>query len=205
MALPLDFQLATTRCILRAPSERDIPHILAATRFDGFNEGMSWDPPSSEVELLAPLQRNLEAWKEGRDYSFTIEGKEGSDFFGRIAIRRTPQPRLWNIGFWLHPVHQGKGLMTEAARAVVALGFSQLEAEAIEARHAVWNVKSRRVLERLGMNEVEFVAQGFKKRGEWVKEFRMLVEKKTWKEPNPSPESVVSSGTPRAGREPRHP
>src|SRR5580658_8912434 len=205
MALPLDFQLATARCRLRVPSERDIPHIFAATRYVGFNEGMAWDPPSSEEELRGPLQRNLEAWKEGQDYSFTIEGKEGSDFFGRIAIRRTSQPGLWNMGFWLHPAHQGKGLMTEAARGVVALGFSQLEAEAVEARHAVWNVQSRRVLERLGMIEVEFVAEGFKKRGEWVKEFRMLVEKKMWRETNQSLEPVQSSGTPRAGHEPRHP
>jgi ribosomal-protein-alanine N-acetyltransferase len=147
----------------------------------------------------------VEAWREGRDYSFTIEAKAGSDFFGRIAIRRTAQPRLWNIGFWLHPAHQGKGLMTEAARAVIALGFTELEAEAIEARHAVWNVKSRRVLERLGMNEVAFVAEGFKKRGEWVKEFRMLIERRTWKEPNQSLESMPPSGAFRAGHETRHP
>ena len=190
---------------MRIPTERDIPHVFSATRFAGFNDGMPWDAPVSEDELRGPLQRSLEAWKEGRGYSFAIEAGGGPEFFGRISIRKTPQPGTWNIGFWLHPEQQGKGLMTEAARAVVSLGFGRLEAEAIEACHAVWNTKSRRVLERLEMTEVEYLPEGFKKRGEWVPEYRMRIERKAWKGPCDSPVPALASVKPPSGREPRDP
>jgi [ribosomal protein S5]-alanine N-acetyltransferase len=35
--IPTDFTIETARCIMRCPSEDDIPHVFAATRFAGFN------------------------------------------------------------------------------------------------------------------------------------------------------------------------
>jgi ribosomal-protein-alanine N-acetyltransferase len=195
MHLPLDFELKTRRCRLRVPTEQDIPEIFSATRFAGFNDGMPWDPPASEEDLLPPLQRNLQAWADGIGFSFSIDEIENSCFVGRISIRSTDHANVWNIGFWLHPLKQGRGIMTEAAGAVIDFGFIQLGADAIEACCAVWNDRSRRVLERLGMREVEMLPEGFKKRGEWVKEFRMSVGKDQWKAPNQSADPTSASGT----------
>jgi len=74
--------------------------------------------------------------------------------------------------------------MTEAAQAVVDFGFSVLGAKGIEARHATWNLPSRKLLERIGMVEIEYVPQEFQKQGAWVAEYRMLIERK---ETMPSP------------------
>jgi ribosomal-protein-alanine N-acetyltransferase len=178
MNLPFNFQLTTARCRLRAPDRKDIPHIFSAARYTGFNDGMLWDPPASEKELQAPLERNLEAWRTSHAFTFTIEEMDGLAFAGRITIWPSSDPKVWNIGFWLHPTQQGKGLMTEAARAVFDLGFERLGAEAIDACDATWNVRSRKVLERVGMTEVEYLSQGFQKRGAWVPEYRMRIEKK---------------------------
>jgi ribosomal-protein-alanine N-acetyltransferase len=176
--LPFDFELTTARCRLRVPDQKDIPHVFLATRFAGFNEGMLWDPPATEKELQATLERNLEAWRTGHAFTFTIELIDGLEFAGRITLWHPSNPGLWNMGFWLHPKHQGNGLMTEVARAIVALGFERLGAETIEACYAAWNIRSRRVLERVGMTEVEYIPQGFQKRGKWVPEYRMRIEKK---------------------------
>jgi ribosomal-protein-alanine N-acetyltransferase len=187
MNLPLDFQLTTARFRLRAPSDADIPHIFSATLYAGFNDGMLWDPPATVEELQEPLRRNLEDWTLGRAFSFTIEMREASVFVGRVSIRPTLQPDLWDIGFWVHPTLQGQGFMKEAAGAVIDFGFERLSATAIESRHATWNVRSRRVLEHLGMTEVEYLAQGFKKRGEWVPEFRMRLDREQWTRNAPIP------------------
>jgi len=103
MRLPLSFQLVKRRCRLRLPDQADIPHVFSATRYAGFNDGMLWDPPVSEDELRGPLERNLEAWKSGEAFTFTIEKKEERTFVGRISIRPTPDKGVWNIGFWIHP------------------------------------------------------------------------------------------------------
>lgn len=171
MDIALDFVLETPRCTLRPPSHDDIPRVFSASRFPGFNDGMTWDPPETVEELQAPLERNLAAWRAGTAYTFAIETKQLQPaFVGRIVIRQTEGDRLWNFGFWTHPAQQGKGYMTEAATAVVGFGFTQLGAEHIAACHALWNLKSRRVLEKVGMTFVKHVPQGFQKNGVWVAE-----------------------------------
>ena len=107
--LPLDFTLLTARCRLRSVSEADIPHIFAATRYAGFNDGMTWDAPGSMDELQEPLRKNLEAWAAGRGFCFTMESRIDATFLGRISIRQEMEQGVWNIGFWTHPEHQGQG------------------------------------------------------------------------------------------------
>ncbi len=177
MTFPFDFQLVTPRCRLRAPVPADIPHIFSATRHHGFNDGLLWDAPGSEDELIASEERSRKAWRDGERFIFSLETKEDALFLGRIGLGRTQDPTRWRLGFWLHPDGQGKGFMTEAALAIIQFGFERLGAGAIEACHAVWNVRSRRVLERVGMREIEHRAHGFLKRGEWVSEVLMRIEK----------------------------
>jgi ribosomal-protein-alanine N-acetyltransferase len=177
--LPLDFTLTTKRCRLRAPSEADFPHIFSATRFPGFNEGMLWEPPASFDEMRGPLARALEAWRTGAAYTFTLELLDGT-FLGRVSLRRTNEPGIWSLGYWLHPEVHGKGYMTEAGEAMLALGFERLDAKFIEAAYATWNAKSRGVMLRLGMTDFDFLPQGFKKRGEWVPEYRMRIARAAW-------------------------
>jgi len=73
MKFPRTFEIQTRRCRLRAPSKEDIPFVFSATRFDGFNDGMLWDPPEKEEELEKPLEDGRKAWEDGQAYNFTIE------------------------------------------------------------------------------------------------------------------------------------
>ncbi len=178
MKIALDFVLETPRCRLRAPAEADIPHVFSASRVPGFTEGMLWEPPETLAELHGPLGRNLAAWRSGTAYTFTVETK-AFVFAGRVALRRTAQDR-WNLGFWTHPEQQGKGYTAEAAAAVLNFGFTQLGAERVEACHALWNLKSRRVLTKLGMTFVRRVPEGFQKNGVWVAEDCLEVSSEAW-------------------------
>ncbi len=56
------------------------------------------------------------------------------------------------VGWRLASELQGRGYATEAARAVLALGFDTLELPEIVSFTAVANVRSRRVMEKLGMS-----------------------------------------------------
>lgn len=117
---------------------------------------------------------------EGRAYSFTIEEKSTGRFLGRISVRREAEPDVWNLGFWTHPREQGRGYMSEAAQRVVTFGFEELDAVRIEARHAVWNKASERVLRKLGMILLENLPHGFQKRGQWVAENRFGITRSAW-------------------------
>jgi len=175
--LPEDFTLETERCRLRRPCEEDFPYIYEASHTPGFNEGMPWEPPESLEDLRIPLERGRQRWQEGSSYDFAIEKKADGAFLGRISIRKSAKENVWDIGFWMHPAHQGQGFVTEAAGAIVALGFDVLGAEAVEASHATWNDRSSRVLNAIGMRRIGFVEEGFQKRGEWVAEYILRIDR----------------------------
>jgi [ribosomal protein S5]-alanine N-acetyltransferase len=179
-SIPQTFTIETPRCLLSCPSAKDIPHIFAATRFAGFNDGMLWEPPATVGELEQPLQNNLLMWDAGTAYAFTISALSTEAFLGRIAIRQSTQIDVWDMGFWTHPIHQNRGYMTEAGRAILEFGFTHLEASSIGAGHAVWNKSSQRVLEKIGMEFISYNPQGFQKRGQWVENNRRCISKSSW-------------------------
>lgn len=180
MSLPPDIIIETSRCKLRITERKDIPFIFSATRYDGFNDGMLWDAPKNEAELIDSYEDGVtKAWHERQSYGFTICDKFNDEPLGRISIRKDSD-KVWTIGFWMHPEQQGKGYMTESVKAILKLGFEILNAEKIEAYHALWNKKSERVLRRVGMKFIEHIPQGFLKKGEWVEENKLGITKEQW-------------------------
>ncbi len=180
MNYPTNYTLKTERCILRYPSLDDIPYIFAATQVTGFTDGMQWCPPETEDELIAPYEYNCLAWEEDRAYSFTIEGKSDHDFLGRISIRKQEEENVWDLGFFTHPDHYGKGYMTEAVERVMRFGFEELGANQIVADHALWNKASEAILKKNGMRFLKYIAKGFVKNDEWVEENMLGITDDEW-------------------------
>ncbi|MEM7593464.1 MAG: GNAT family protein [Cyanobacteria bacterium P01_A01_bin.83] len=179
MNLSPDIILKTKRCKLRIIRREDIPFIFSATRYEGFNDGMLWDAPDTEAELIESYKNGLNSWRNNESYSFTICRILDDEPMGRIVIS-SKSDQVWTIGFWLHPEKQEKGYMTESAEEILKLGFETLSASRIEAYHALWNVKSERVLQRVGMNFIEYIPQGFIKKGKWVEENKLAITREEW-------------------------
>jgi ribosomal-protein-alanine N-acetyltransferase len=174
--------IQTRRLLLRLPSMEEIPAVYAATKFKGFNDGMLWEPPETEEELIKPHENIFKSWEEGKDYSFSILKKSDKLFVGRISIRKTSEPNTWNIGFWTHPEHQNHGYMSEATPAMIKFGFENLKAEKIVACHALWNKASESVLKKSGMKFLKYIEKGFQKRGVWIEENLLEIKRSDWKE-----------------------
>jgi ribosomal-protein-alanine N-acetyltransferase len=175
--IPFDLVLDAPRCTLRVVSEEDIPFVWSATRFPGFNDGMRWHAPADTDELVAVNRKDLEMWLAGRAFTFTIVLKATQSAVGRIAIRAEPRAGDWSMGYWIRPDSWGQGLAAEAGRAVVEFGFSHLGATMIRASHATWNLRSRRVIEKLGMRFIREIPCGFEKNGKPVPEFEYALER----------------------------
>lgn len=177
--LPSTFQLVSERCRYRQPTEADIEHTFTASRYPGFNDGMTWDPPATPQELLPNLQNTIATWNQGSAFSFIIEDKETSEFIGRVSIRHAHEA-TWDLGFWTHPEKQNRGYMTEAVARMIAFGFEELAAEQIIARHACWNKASEAVMKKNGMTFIRHIPQGFQKGGEWVEENELGITRESW-------------------------
>ncbi|WP_066365206.1 GNAT family N-acetyltransferase [Neobacillus fumarioli] len=68
-----------------------------------------------------------------------------------------------HIGYWLGEQYQGKGIMTQVARALTDYAFKELGLHKVEIRAAAGNKKSRSIPERLG-----FVNEGCIRQAEWL-------------------------------------
>jgi len=180
MEIDTDIRLNSKRCSLRYIEESDIPYIFSASGYEGFTDGMLWSPPESEMQLVEPFKNNVKAWREGKGYCFTIETIENADFVGRVTIRKTEEFGVWDIGFWIHPEHQGNGYMSETVQLIVEFGFTQLKANSIQACYALWNKASQSVLRNNGFEFVKYLPEGFFKNGKWVEENLVELTDKKW-------------------------
>lgn len=165
MNIPLDTKLTTERLALRAADLSDVDLVWEVSRFEGFNDGMTWDPPDNRTDIARIVEKNRSEWKQGTNYIFTVVLKSSGQAFGCVGIRKEYTPGAWNIGFWVHPNHWGKGFAKEAAEAVIAFGFERLKAERIVTAHAIWNIRSKRVIEKLGFTYMRENPEGFYKGG----------------------------------------
>ena len=181
MSIALDTCLTTPRCVLRCASDEDLEDVWSATRYPGFNDGMPWNPPQMKSEIAAWTERNLDAWRSGEEYVFTIRAHADRNFVGRVSIRRERVAGVWSIGFWIHPERWRQGFASEASRAIVHFGFKSLAAKKIVASHALWNVASRRVMEKLGFTYVRENPRAFAKNGCWVAEAEYEIDCDSWR------------------------
>ena len=86
---------------------------------------------------------------------FAAELRETGELTGFIGLAHTPFESHFTpcveIGWRLAFDHWGRGLATEGARASLRYGFEQLQLPEIVALTVPANVRSRRVMEKLGM------------------------------------------------------
>ena len=73
---------------------------------------------------------------------------------GSITIRKSD---VDNRGFWLAKPYWGKGYMTEAAEAVTTYAFEALRFNILRFTNARWNIRSRRIKEKLGARLVKVI------------------------------------------------
>lgn len=145
--------LETERLILRPWRDEDIPHWVA---MHADPRVMEFFPSTYTEEEAKQVAARLRSQHERENYGWWIaEVKDGNRFVGTIALQKVPFEAhftpAYEIGWRLPFEAWGNGYATEGARAVLDFAFSRLQCNELVAMTAEINVRSRRVMERLGM------------------------------------------------------
>ena len=91
-------------------------------------------------------------WPQGRGLTLAITHRATPhELIGTVSLRRYVRDRRAELGYWLGADAWGQGYATEAADALVELGFMRLGMQRIYAQVLDGNEASCRVLEKLGM------------------------------------------------------
>lgn len=92
----------------------------------------------------------------------------GHRVIGGLSLHGSPEHDRAELGYLLGKRWWGRGLATEAARAVVDWGFQRFDLYKVYARAHVDNSRSWRVMEKLGMNREGVLRGHWKMRDEYV-------------------------------------
>jgi ribosomal-protein-alanine N-acetyltransferase len=165
MGAPLP-ELETERLTLRL-ARPGMQEAMARFLSDNFAGHLDrWSPPATTAFFAEAFWRErlavaVEEFHAGRAVRFVLQAK-GAD--GPILgtcnytnIVRGPFLAC-HLGYQISAVHQGRGLMSEALRATNAFVFDLIRLHRIMANYRPENVRSGRLLERLG-----FVREGIAK------------------------------------------
>ena len=148
-----DHTLRTARCLLRRPAMSDAQAMFEALGPGRVPEHSPFSLIESIADVEAQLERHAGRWLSDHGVTFAItDGRDGR-FLGETSVFR--QTDRWMLGYWIAVDAWGRGLATEAARALVDLVFDVLEAEHVWAGTVVENPASARVLQKLGFVQRE--------------------------------------------------
>ncbi len=169
-----EYPIETARLLLRPFAGRDLDDLYDYQSRPDVVRYLYWQQRDRGQVAEALVQKIGQATIEnpGDSLVLAVVRPEMGRVVGEVNLHcRSRDHRQGEFGFVLHPDHHGRGFATEAARAVLDLGFGPLGLHRIEGRCDVRNTPSTRVMERLGMRrEAHFVHNEMFK-GEWGDEY----------------------------------
>lgn len=156
-------RLETDRLVLLSPQAGDGAALNRAV-LDAREHLLPWMPWAKEtpsVEQSEAVARRMQAqFLQRQHLAYYVHERDTDGHAGRLIGGAGLHSLEWKvrryeIGYWLGPAHTGRGLASEAVRALARLGFEQLRARRMEIRTDARNAASRLVAERCG-----FVLEG---------------------------------------------
>ncbi|MDM5227329.1 GNAT family protein [Cytobacillus sp. NJ13] len=141
--------IETERLILRKVTLDDTEDMYLYASDEEVTKSVTWDTHSSLTDTIEFINKFLPQY----DAPWGIELKENGKFIGTVHfVWWQPEHDSAEIGYVLSKEYWGKGLITEAARAIISFGFDSMNLVRIQARCFLENKGSERVMEKLGMS-----------------------------------------------------
>jgi len=155
-----DFYLETERLIIRPFRMEDLSDFNAYARVPGVGEWAGWPHHESLEESRRILLCFIEVKK-----TLALVYKATGQVIGSLGLENyrknmenvgfPPEATGREIGYVLSKDYWGHGLMSEAVKAVIASGFTNLHYDFFTCSHWVENLRSRRVIEKCGFTFVQ--------------------------------------------------
>jgi RimJ/RimL family protein N-acetyltransferase len=165
-----DFHPGDWRAVQRYASDADVVRYLL------------WGP-NAETETRAFLARAIaQARRTPRQqYELAVTLADGGELIGAVAVRTEDRTHKGgSMGYAFRRDVWGRGYATEAARAILAVGFTHLDLHRIWAMCIPENVPSRRVLEKIGMRWEGHLHENYFVRGRWYDSLLFAILRHEW-------------------------
>jgi len=143
-----------------------------------------WDV-RSEDEVHVALEKKIAAARiktEGDALFLAVVLKETGRLVGDVVLQLVSlEHQHGEVGFVIHPDHQGWGYATEATRELLRIAFEDLKMHRVTGHLDARNQASARVLEKLGMRREAHLLENEYVKSEWQSEVIYAMLDREWK------------------------
>ncbi len=178
--------IQTERLMLRPFRREDFEALLEIRSNPQGARYLYWGPQSEE-EVRGTLEQKIASRAiraEGDVLALAAVLKASEELVADLILRLVSVEHLQGeIGFIVHPKHQGLGYATEAARPLLRIAFDELGLHRVVGRLEARNLASARVLEKLGMRREAHFVENERVKGEWQSEVVYAMLEREWRGP----------------------
>ncbi len=182
--LTLEHPVRTERLLLRPIDPAgDVDAVLAYASREDVCRYIPWTPATRD-RVVAWLPRRavttIAAPGEGACLAITLAAT--GELVGDVMLIWTSEEhRTGELGYVVNPAYAGHGYATEAARAMLAMAFDQLDLRRMVARVDARNPASAAVLRKLGMRQEAVLVENEWFKGAWSTELDFAMLQHEWR------------------------
>jgi RimJ/RimL family protein N-acetyltransferase len=145
--------IETERLLLRAWKDEDL---LPFFQMNQDPKVMEYFPSLWSMEMVSSFVNNMKIQLAEKSYTlWAVEEKSSGQFIGFIGLNCPAWEASFTpcveIGWRLAAAFWGKGYATEGAKAALDYAFKRLQLQEVVAFTVPDNIRSRRVMEKIGM------------------------------------------------------
>lgn len=161
--------ITTGRLILREITTKDAPDIFFLRSNEAVLKYLDKEPEKSVEATIAWIELIKQNQENNDGILWGITFKESDIVIGTICYWRLVKEHYRaEIGYALHPGHQGKGIMDEAMKAVLQYGFEIMKLHSVEANVNPANEASRKLLEKNGFVQEAYFRENYYYNGKFI-------------------------------------
>ena len=178
--LPCPYE--TERLILRPFTPADVEAVHGYQSLEVVARYQMWEPRTRD-QVTTELAKWISQSPDDPSMSYAVTLKETGALIGDVSLmHRDKEARQGEIGYSFNPEFAGHGYATEAAAALLQLGFGELKLHRIFGRCDARNEPSWRVMERIGMRREAHFREHAIFKGDWDEEFYCAMLSSEWAE-----------------------
>ncbi len=145
-------EIETPRLLLRRMLKTDYLDMFAYAKDSEVTKYLLWDPHPTPQYTLRYLNFIQQKYRSGEFFDWAVIWRETNTMIGTCGFTTFQYPhKCGEVGYVLNRDFWGMGIAPEAVRAVLHVGFSELDLHRIEAKFMKGNEQSLRVMEKCGM------------------------------------------------------
>lgn len=150
--------LETKRLILHAWRLEDAEAMFSYARGEKVGPRAGWKPHENVAESESIIRMFIE-----EDETWALALREEGRPIGSVGLHKTREENVRELGYVLSEKYWGRGIMPEAAEAVLRFAFEELGLSKVTVGHFPFNMQSKRVIEKLGFSYTGYFEKAFER------------------------------------------